>query len=1360
MKISKVNHSRTAVANNYQDNLRGFIYKDPGAGTEDLTKRLDELNRTACRLYNVFAPIQVGNPPKEPKEGEARFKGDKEKFERAKSNYDVKRRNYERKNKYTDEVESFNNKMNHLLFEYERGKNGKPSRAGLLDCNVVVNNIKNAKKVEFTIVEIEEFVSISLRKSLYSQRENVICILSCMGKRNLTDDEIIKIQEFVNFLKNDYGKLTVAKDRYIRSIENQNMPVQPKGNQDNNSFGISVPAGKGKKHNYKTEEIQGLSSFLLNYATLDSEKRDDYLRRLRRIVDLYFSGPDILDKEGNYTLSDAVDTSSFCVWDAHEKGKNREGEFVAIPKELTDGKAMDSVVAKKLKDDLCEAVRRKNINCYRYSMAVISNDADHLFFEKTSVNKFWVHHIENSVERILGNRLIENASFKLKLSYLTEKVWKDIINYLSVKYITIGKAVFNFGMEDLGKTDQNICLGQVPDEIKEGIFSFDYEMIKAKETFQRETAVSVMFAANNLARATVDLSEKSDFLLFKKNEKEDKENDFQKYRLAESEDETLRCILQFFGGMSTWDTTIFEEKYGENYAIDFLDDIRKAIYQLRNESFHFVAGKKAAGWDTDFIGKLFEIEAGKCLTIEKDKFYSNNLPMFYHSGDLKNVLNKLYSNEHMRASQVPAFNNVVVRKNLPDFLDRLSIKVNFDSADKDKWQSALYYLFKEVYYNDFIQSKQAKELFNHAVSKAVKKAENDEKNIKNATNDFSKRIGELYNSCDLAQICQSLMTEYNYQNNKRTVRSGKDSLFDKEIFKHYKKLLYDCLSEAFAMYIEGQTEVYGFIKKPAILEMKEKSNFLADWKSDKYKHLIDKVKDDSNLQAWYVIGHFLNARMLNQLAGSMKSFIQYVESINRRAKNTKNNVHRNEDQMVDLVKDACSVIETCIIMSSTFSNEIGDYFKNQAEYIEFLSQFTSIQDLTLGEIFYNKGNVPIVNRNVVIAKLYAPVSILKDCVEKFSEDDILKLQENSDEILSYKTKNKCSSKAEQLAVLEQQKLKNKVELRTLVDYAEVINELLGQLVNWSYLRERDLLYFQLGFHYMCLNNKSEKHQEYGVITHGNGVTISGAILHQIAALYMYNLNVFYPSKDDITCKLKKKSGQESLKEEALKKFSLRIIGYEDTLLNAGRELFDVRSERDAIRHIRNYIDHFKYYNCSKDDVNSYSLLDLYSEVFDRFFTYDMKYQKNVPNMLYNILLRHNIISNFAFGSSQKYVAENHYKSRADIKVAMLESDIFTYKFGEDDKEKCLEVAAKNEEYLKTVAKVITYPKSCDIKTRISEPKVKSESGSSKSGINKTGTSKTGNNFSGRKHNNRNNIEKSAKKDDDKFTYNPFEALLK
>ena len=157
------------------------------------------------------------------------------------------------------------------------------------------------------------------------------------------------------------------------------------------------------------------------------------------------------------------------------------------------------------------------------------------------------------------------------------------------------------------------------------------------------------------------------------------------------------------------------------------------------------------------------------------------------------------------------------------------------------------------------------------------------------------------------------------------------------------------------------------------------------------------------------------------------------------------------------------------------------------------------------------------------------------------------------------------------------------------------------------------------------------------------------------------------------------------------RYSKGMYGDEECLYNAGLELFENVSEHDNITALRNYIDHFVYFSGGK---NGRSMLDIYSEVFDRFFTYDMKYRKNVPNMLYNILLRHFVVASFKFSTGEKRIG---YKDKEKIKESAqillrekggLASDKFTFKLAEGT---TIELTAKSTSFLMNVANILYYP---------------------------------------------------------------------
>lgn len=126
-------------------------------------------------------------------------------------------------------------------------------------------------------------------------------------------------------------------------------------------------------------------------------------------------------------------------------------------------------------------------------------------------------------------------------------------------------------------------------------------------------------------------------------------------------------------------------------------------------------------------------------------------------------------------------------------------------------------------------------------------------------------------------------------------------------------------------------------------------------------------------------------------------------------------------------------------------------------------------------------------------------------------------------------------------VLKYQYIKNRIEFRDIVDYSEIINELLSNIIEWSYLRERDLMFFQFGFHYLNPNSDNEKPDGYR--EYNDSIrTIKGFVLYQIASLYMYSLPIY--GFDDKN-RLKKRKGEflcvERLTKNRAKKINTHMI---------------------------------------------------------------------------------------------------------------------------------------------------------------------------------------------------------------------------
>lgn len=144
----------------------------------------------------------------------------------------------------------------------------------------------------------------------------MVVFLECIGKSNISDHEKEIVYKLLELIRKDFSKLDPnVKDsqgaNIVRSVRNQNMIVQPQGDR----FLFPQVSDKEKKTvTNKNVEKEGLNEFLLNYANLDDEKRAEILRKLRRILDVYFSAPNHYEKDMEITLSDNIDKEKFNVW--------------------------------------------------------------------------------------------------------------------------------------------------------------------------------------------------------------------------------------------------------------------------------------------------------------------------------------------------------------------------------------------------------------------------------------------------------------------------------------------------------------------------------------------------------------------------------------------------------------------------------------------------------------------------------------------------------------------------------------------------------------------------------------------------------------------------------------------------------------------------------------------------------------------------------------------------------------------------------------------------------------------------------------------------------------------------------------
>ncbi|MBR4026223.1 MAG: type VI-A CRISPR-associated RNA-guided ribonuclease Cas13a, partial [Lachnospiraceae bacterium] len=710
---------------------------------------------------------------------------------------------------------------------------------------------------------------------------------------------------------------------------------------------------------------------------------------------------------------------------------------------------------------------------------------------------------------------------------------------------------------------------------------------------------------------------------------------------------------------------------------------------------------------SSIIKEMFLKEYFELGMIYRKKYYSNNVPKFYSVENITLLMDRLYDAPAIRPAQVPSFQKILSRNTFKVEMGKFVKgkpfgKVTKTSEMAEEFRSSLYFVLKEIYYYDFLQLEDLKNRF----MEALKLISNNEKDKvkQNAMKNFMQRINEIDGeNVTFGELCQQIMTDYEQQNNEKEKKASgygityidknkklavklKKTEDDKKIYKHFKMLLYLGLREAFWNYLnpkgkDGTEErFFEFLREPINREQEFKNlseeKFCSNWESHTYDH----IQDNANTLAWFTVAHFLNPKQLNHLIGCIKNYIQYIENIDRRAASVGNRIDSNKNKKIEYYKDILIMLDFCMPFCGQISNVLEDYYKDAEDYAEHLAKYVSFTSKKLTgksalQAFCNKsvkiekqeirygiyfdGLKPIVNRNVVMAMLYGADSVLANSILPITENDLKTYYKNKVKLSELFKSGVCKTEAEYQELREFQNLKNRVELVDIMIFSEILSDLMGQLVGWAYLRERDLMYMQLGFQYIKLFHtesvdKNDKNIPYRKLNGSKISIMDGAILYQIIAMYSYHLPVF--TLDD---NQEAQIGTENISTGGKVRMFAEIYG--DIIYDEGLCFFEDVHMHRYISDFRNYIDHFKYYA----KINK-SILDMYSQMYDSFFDYDLKLKKSVSFVLSNTLMKYFVVPKLSFDQ----IGEKSYKPEGSkekitkkatkITIDNLKSDIFTF----------------------------------------------------------------------------------------------------
>lgn len=543
---------------------------------------------------------------------------------------------------------------------------------------------------------------------------------------------------------------------------------------------------------------------------------------------------------------------------------------------------------------------------------------------------------------------------------------------------------------------------------------------------------------------------------------------------------------------------------------------------------------------------------------------------------------------------------------------------------------------------------------------------------------------------------------------------------DTQKYKHFRTLLYIGLREAFIIYLkdEKNKEWYEFLREPVKREQPEEKEFVNKWKLNQYSDCSELILKDSLAAAWYVVAHFINQAQLNHLIGDIKNYIQFISDIDRRAKSTGNPVSESTEIQIERYRKILRVLEFAKFFCGQITNVLTDYYQDENDFSTHVGHYVKFEKKNMEPAhalqafsnslyacgkekkkagFYYDGMNPIVNRNITLASMYGNKKLLENAMNPVTEQDIRKyysLMAELDSVL--KNGAVCKSEDEQKNLRHFQNLKNRIELVDVLTLSELVNDLVAQLIGWVYIRERDMMYLQLGLHYIKLyfTDSVAEDSYLRTLDLEEGSIADGAVLYQIASLYSFNLPMYVkPNKSSVYCK--KHVNSVATKFDIFEK---EYCNGDETVIENGLRLFEnINLHKDMVK-FRDYLAHFKYF--AKLDE---SILELYSKAYDFFFSYNIKLKKSVSYVLTNVLLSYFINAKLSF-STYKSSGNKTVQHRTTKISVVAQTDYFTYKLRsivknkngvesiENDDRRCevVNIAARDKEFVDEVCNVINY----------------------------------------------------------------------
>lgn len=1261
MKVSKVNHRRAAVAVNKKSvTVNGILYDAPvkknvktGNMSAYVSSKyvIDNVVKNSSRLYSPFSSKRIVI--------------DREKIriaDRLKQCYVNFVKYYLSNGSLNEQQMRFN--PNNTYMADSRVHFCVPSG---IDKESLINSIVDSS-LRKSLKRTYRFETNYGEKNTFNLPDLVkksIKIYCTDEKRKLNDREEQEMYVLFSYMYEDKYK-DRQKVLIANSISNQATKVKV---CDDESRLIKLSIADTKK--------KPLWDFIVDYANSDKNGQYTILRNIRKSIVLFVCGVDVYR---NIENNDNLD-----IWKWEEYGIQESQLFVKI----------ENCYTTKGEDIALNEIRNVNLDHYMKAIGVLDDER----------SKFWFQHYENTIEALFSKKSKRKIE-RIKTAYLCEYLWKNFCSYVALKYVDLGKGVYHFTMSDklslMNKnTNENgIKFGEVDSRFNKGISSFDYERIKAEETINRNISTYTTFATNIFAKSVIKDSYRqkkagnSDALQY---------DDETYYNRKAMNPYALKRVLRYWGGQSRWKSELEELNVAE-----LCIDIKNRLSKIRNSGVHYTSTSALKGNDDDsIVGMLIKKDFDDIKDVYASKYYSNNVWMFYNTDKISKMMEYLYQDDsNIRDAQIPAFNSVIKRKDMAEVIEKIikknSYKTIKEPYQREKYRSCLYFMLKEIYYNRFIKQDNLKDQVIQIIDSNTELIGDNSRAVDN----LKKRIHDVDSqTMSFGELCQVIITDYNMQNQEnKSIKSKERQDKDRKngidnSYKHFPLLLHHLIKVSFLKFIKTD-EKLAFIREPRITELdKTLEQFEAQIQTvDIYNSLKMMVAENKSLLDWYTLAHFLMPKQLNHLIGDVKNYIQYLSNIDKRAGSVKNNKSASTEVKIRQYSEIVRILDFSLQYIGRVSNDVTDYFVDEDEYAAFLSKYVEFSgnDIVSMKAFcqsrtangkhtiglYCDGANPIMNRNIAYAKMYGNDEILSYIYNKVTKKDIEKYYVSQDNLEKVFADGKCQDVQQQNALCDFQKMKNHIELTEVSIYTDILNDFMAQFISWAYLRERDLMYFQLGLNYIRMFYGTYELEEKYYKLHGENINIEkGALLYQIVAMYSHELPIYKVDESGIAILAEKQGSSgasiKSFVTEYCKEEMKKAYTYEN-----GLELFEDVNQHDDLSKLRNDFAHMRYMS-----ARDKSIMDIVSEIYNGFFIYDTKLKKSVSFIFKNILMRYAVDVNIEFCHKGDNEDTNNLIRIKD--EVGLYSDKYTYKVEDND---TVDIEVRNSEFLEQLKKLLEYKK--------------------------------------------------------------------